>query len=147
MIRNSFYLIVFCCQYWVLSVVQKNNRLFLNFNKLFIPQIQLCSEMGMWMKLQLDKRDHTRNFILVHSSSRATSSHLQNYAKISLKIPSLQSNTQQRLNLEPYQIDLTLTQNPTTKRRPYCSALCKLTTKMKLQWITQPIILKHPIKV
>jgi len=66
------------------------------------------------MNMEQGIEDHTSIFILVHYSSRATSSPLQNYAKISLKTLSLQSNTQQGLNLEPYKIDSTIMRNPTT---------------------------------
>jgi len=52
---------------------------------------------------------------LVHSSSRDTSNPLQNLAKNLLKTQSLQSSTIQRLNLEPYKIDLTFVQNPTAQ--------------------------------
>jgi len=68
----------------------------------------------MRIKRQKNKREYTRNFIPIHFSSKATFSPLQNLAKISLKTQSLQSSTQQRLNLEPYKIDLTLMQNPIT---------------------------------
>ena len=70
------------------------------------------------MYMEQGIEDHTRIFILVHSSSWATFSPLHNYSKISLKTTSLHTNTQPRFNLEPYNIDSTLMQNPTTYDAP-----------------------------
>jgi len=47
----------------------------------------------MWFRWQQGYRGDTRNFISVHSSSRATSSPLQNFAKISLKTYTIKYNT------------------------------------------------------
>jgi len=88
--------------------------------------------MFKWHVNQIETKSKRlyNNFILVHSSSRGTSSSSANLAKVSLKIVSLQSSTQQRLNLETYKIDLTLEQNPTTQNvEPYYNVQGKLNPK------------------
>jgi len=86
------------------------------------------------------KEKHAMIFIIVHSFSRATSSHLHNNAKISTKFTSLHTQTQPRFNLEPYKIASTPYPEPYHIRyttlvlnaEPYCSVLCKLYKSHKI---------------
>ena len=81
---------------------------------MFIPVKCESSQNDAQMKTEKGIEDHTGIFILVHSITRATSNPLHNNAKISLQSISLHTITQPRFNLEPYKIDSTLMQNPTT---------------------------------
>jgi len=60
------------------------------------------------------REDNTMIFILIHSSSRATSSPLHNNAKISTKITSLHTQTHSRTILNPTRLPLPLMQHHTT---------------------------------
>jgi len=73
------------------------NRLFLTAE---IQQYKSSSKI----KRVMEEEDYTNFFILVHSSSRATSIHLHNNAKISTIPFKFTYKTHSRPNLEPYKM-------------------------------------------